>query len=125
MECCERDTSDLFSAVSSSKGYWYSLFDLDDTSFYLSQLAGVSIEELLDLFETIGFVKKVEKKGLKFMRFKFTHFIDQNDLYKFMERNVCKHKEKTSILFDLDTGATRTGQQRHYFRRTQSQSHRQ
>ena len=46
-----------------SKGYWYPLFDLDDTSFYLSQLFGVSIEELLDVFETIGFVKKAEKKG--------------------------------------------------------------
>ena len=64
MESCERATSDFFSAMSSSKGYWYSLFDLDDTSFYLSQLFGVSIDELLDLFEMIGFVKKAEKKLL-------------------------------------------------------------
>ena len=63
MEYCERATSDFFSAMSSSKVYWYYLFDLDDTSLYLSQLFGVSIEELLDVFETIGFVKKVEKKG--------------------------------------------------------------
>ena len=45
--------------MSLSKGYWYSMFDLDDTSFYLSQLFGVSINELLDVFEMIGFVKKV------------------------------------------------------------------
>ena len=63
MESCERATSDFFSAVASSKGYWYSLFDLYYTSFYLSQLFGVSIEELLDVFETIGFFLKVEKKG--------------------------------------------------------------
>ena len=49
--------SDLFSATSSSEGYWYSLLYLDDNSFSLSQLFGVSIEELLDVFETIGFVK--------------------------------------------------------------------
>ena len=59
MESCKRDTSDLFSAMSSMKGYWYSLFDLDDNSFSLSHLFGVSIEELLDVFETIVFVKKV------------------------------------------------------------------
>ena len=47
-----------------SKGYWYSLFYLDDISFYLSQLFGVSIDELLDVFEIIGFVKNVEKKPL-------------------------------------------------------------
>ena len=40
------------------------MFDLDDTSFSLSQLFGVPIDELLDLFEIIGFVKKVEKKLL-------------------------------------------------------------
>ena len=33
MESCERATSDFFSAMLSSKEYWYSLFDLDDTSF--------------------------------------------------------------------------------------------
>ena len=54
--------SDVFSAMSSLKGYWYYLFDLDDTPFYLSQLFGVSIEELLYVFETIGFVKKVEQQ---------------------------------------------------------------
>ena len=50
--------------MSSSKGYWYYLFDLDDTSFSLSQLFVVSIDELLDVFEMIGFVKKSEKKLL-------------------------------------------------------------
>ena len=63
MESCEWATSDLFSDILSSKGYWYSLFGLDDTSFSLSQLFGISIEELLDVFETIGFVKKFEQKG--------------------------------------------------------------
>ena len=58
MESCKRDTSDFFSDMSSSKGYWYSLFDLDDTSFSLSHMFGVSIEELLDVFEAIGFVKR-------------------------------------------------------------------
>ena len=61
MESCERATSDFFSAMSSSKGNWYSLFDLDDTSFSLSQMFGVSIDDLLDVFEIIGFVKKAEK----------------------------------------------------------------
>ena len=65
MESCKRATSDFFSAMSSSEGYWYSLFDLDYTSFSLSHLCGVSIEELLDVFETIGFVKKVEKRDLR------------------------------------------------------------
>ena len=65
MESCKRATSDFFSAMSSSKGYWYSLFDLDDTSFSLSHLFGVSIEEPLDVFITIGFVKKVEKRDLR------------------------------------------------------------
>ena len=55
MEYCDRATSDLFSAMFSSKGYWYSLFGLGDTSFSLSQLSGVSIDELLDVFEIIGF----------------------------------------------------------------------
>ena len=63
MESCERAMSDFFSVMSSLKGYWYYLFDLDDNFFYLSQLFVVSIEELLDVFETIGFVKKVENKG--------------------------------------------------------------
>ena len=65
MESCKRATSDFFSDMPSSKRYWYSLFDLDDTSFYLSHLFGVSIEELLDVFETIGFVKKVEKRDIR------------------------------------------------------------
>ena len=60
----ERATSDFFSAMLSSKGYWYYLFYLDDTSFSLSQLFGVSIEELLDVFETIGSSKKAEKMDL-------------------------------------------------------------
>ena len=64
MESCERATSDFFSAMSLSKGYWYSLFDLGDNSFSLSNLFGVSIEELLDVFETIGFDKKAEKRDL-------------------------------------------------------------
>ena len=56
MKSCERATSDFFSDMFSSKGYWYSLLDLDDTSFSLSHLAGVSIDEMLDMFEIIGFV---------------------------------------------------------------------
>ena len=56
MESCERATSDFISAMLSSKGYWYFLFDLDYTSFSFSQLASVSIDELLDVFEIIGFV---------------------------------------------------------------------
>ena len=63
MESCERATSDLFSAVSSSKGYWYSLFDLGDNSFSLSQLFGISIDELLDVFETIRFLKRLRRKS--------------------------------------------------------------
>ena len=94
MDSCERATSDFFSAMSSSKGYWYSLFDLDDTSFSLSQLFGVSIDELLDVFEIIGFVKKAEKKGSQFMRFKFTNFINQSGLDKLVEHSVCKYKRK-------------------------------
>ena len=85
MESCERATSDLFSAMSSLKGYWYSLVDLYDTSFYLSQLFGVSIDELLDVFKNIGFVKKFKKKGSQLMRFKFTNFINQNGLDELME----------------------------------------
>ena len=94
MEYCEKATSDFFSAMSSSKGYWYFLFDLDDTSFSLSQLFGVSIDKMLDVFEIIGFVKKVEKKGSQFMRFKFTNFINQNGLDKLVEQIVCKYKGK-------------------------------
>ena len=59
MESCERAASYFFSAMSSSKVYWYYLFDLDDTSFSLSHLFGISIDELLDVFEIIVFVKKV------------------------------------------------------------------
>ena len=44
--------------------------------------------ELLDL------VKKVEKKGSQFMRFKFTNFINQNSLDKLVEHIVCKYKGK-------------------------------
>ena len=55
MKSCKKDASDFFSAMLSSKGCWYLLFDLDDTSFSLSQLFGVSIEKLFDVFETIGF----------------------------------------------------------------------
>ena len=65
MKYCERATSDFFSTILSSKGYWYSLFDLDDTSFSLSHIFGVLIEELLDVFETIGFVKFFEKRDLR------------------------------------------------------------
>ena len=67
MEYCERDTIDFFSAMFLSKGYWYSSFDLDDTSFSLSQLFGISIDELLGVFEITGFVKKVKKKLLILM----------------------------------------------------------
>ena len=88
MESCERATSDFFSSMSLSKGYWYSLFDLDDTYFSLSQLFGVSIDELLDVIEIIGFIKKVEKKGSQFMRFKFTNFINQNGLDELVEHSV-------------------------------------
>ena len=64
MESCERATSDFFSAMSLLQGYWYSLFGLNDTSFYLSQMFVVSIDELLDVFEIIGLVKKAKKKLL-------------------------------------------------------------
>ena len=64
MESCKWATSGFFSAMSSSKGYCYYLFDLYDTSFSLSHLFGVSIDELLDVFEIIGFFKKVKKKLL-------------------------------------------------------------
>ena len=63
MESFERATSDFFSAMLLFKGYWYSLLYLDDTSFSLSQLFGVSIKELLDVFETTRFFLKVNKKG--------------------------------------------------------------
>ena len=101
MESCERATSYFFSAVLSSKVYWYSLFDLDDTSFSLSQLFGISIDELLDVFEIIGFVKKVKKKGSQFMRFKFTNFINQNGLDKLVEHSVFKYKGKNENFIRL------------------------
>ena len=66
MEYCERATSDFFSTMPSQKGYWYSLFDFDNTPLSLSQLFGVSIDELLDVFEIIESVKKVVKKLLIF-----------------------------------------------------------
>ena len=69
MESCERATSDFFSDMSSSKGYWCYLFDLYDTSFSLSKLFCVSIYELLDVFGIIGFVKNVEKK-LRILRYR-------------------------------------------------------
>ena len=62
---------------------------------------GVSIEELLDVFETIGFVEKVDKKGSQFMRFKFTNFINQNSLDEFVEHNVCKYKGKNNHFIRL------------------------
>ena len=101
MESCDRATSDFFSAMLSSKGYWYSLFGLGDTSFSLSQLSGVSIDELLDVFEIIGFFKKVEKKGSQFMRFKFTNFINHNGLDELVEHNVCKYKGKNKHFIRL------------------------
>ena len=76
MESCKRATIDFFSAMSSSKGYWYSFFDLDNTYFYLSRMFVVSIDELLDVFEIIGFVKNVDKKGSQSMRFNFTNLIN-------------------------------------------------
>ena len=82
MEPCKRAMRDFLSVMFLSKGYWYSLFYLDDTSFYLSQLFGVSIDELLDVFEIIGFVKNVKKKGSQFMGFKFTNVINQNGLFE-------------------------------------------
>ena len=101
MESCERATSDFFSDMSSSKGYWYSLFDLDDTFFSLSQLFGVSIDELLDVFEVTGFVKKAEKKGSQFVRFKFTNFINQIVLDELVEHNPCKYKGKNKHFIRL------------------------
>ena len=88
MESCKRDKSVFFSAMSLLKVYWYSLFDLDYTPFSLSQLFGVSIDKLLDVFAIIGFVKKVENKGSQFMRFKFTNFINQNCLDKLVDHSV-------------------------------------
>ena len=112
MESCERATSDFFSAMSSSKGYWYSLFDLDDTSFSLSQLFGVSIEELFDVFQTIGFMKKVGEKGLQFMRFKFTNFINQNGLDEFVEHNLWKFKGKKEHFIRIGHRRYKTGTKR-------------
>ena len=101
MESCKRATSDLFSAISSLKGYWYSLFDLDYNYFSLSQLFGASIDELFYVFEIIGFVKKVEKKRSQFMIFKFTNFINQNGLDELEEHNVCKYKGKNENFIRL------------------------
>ena len=67
MESFERATSDFFSTMPSLKGYWYSLLDLDDTSLSLSQMFGVSIDELLDVFEIIGFVKKGREEATDFV----------------------------------------------------------
>ena len=94
MESCETATSDFFYAMSSLKGYWYSFFDLDDTSFSLSHFFGVSTDKLLDVFEIIGFVKKFNKKGSQFMMFNFTNFINQNGLDVLVEHSVCKYKLK-------------------------------
>ena len=77
MESYERATSDFFFAMSSSKGYWYSLLDLDDTSLSFSQLLGVSIEELLDVFENIEFVKKVKKNGSQFNQWTIRKAIEE------------------------------------------------
>ena len=90
MESCEMSTSDFFSTMSSSKGYWYSLFDLDYISFSLSKMFSVSVDKLLNVFEIIVFVKKIKKKGSQFMRFKFTNFINQNGLDELVEHSVCK-----------------------------------
>ena len=48
--------------MSSSKGYWYPLFDFNDTTFSLSQMFVVSIDELLDVFEILGFIKKGQEE---------------------------------------------------------------
>ena len=70
------------------------MFDLDDTYFSLSQLLRASIDEPLDVFEIVGFVKNLEKTGSQFMRFKFTNFINQNCLDELVENSVCKYKGK-------------------------------
>ena len=101
MESCERATSDFHSDISSSKGYWYSLFGLDDTYLSLSHIFSVSIDKLLNVFEIIGFVKKVDKKGSQFLRFKFTNFINQNGLVKLVEHSVCKYKGKKEHFIQL------------------------
>ena len=74
---------------------------MDDTSFSLSQLFGISIDELLDVFEIIGFVKKVEK-GSQFMIFKFTNFINQNGLDELLEHSVCKYKRNNEHFIRLE-----------------------
>ena len=74
--------------MSSSKGYWYSFFDLDNTYFYLSRMFVVSIDELLDVFEIIGFVKNVDKKGSQLMRFNFTNLINLNVIVELLEHSV-------------------------------------
>ena len=87
--------------MSSSKGYWYSLFVLGDTSFSLSQLFGVSIDELLDVFEIVGFVKKVVKKGSQFMIFKFSNYINHNGLDELVEHNVYRYKVRNEHFIGL------------------------
>ena len=101
MESCERATSDFFSAMSSSKGYWYSLLYFYDTTFSLSQLFVIYIDEQLDVFEIIGFVKKFEKKGSQFMRFKITNFINQNGLDELVEHSVFTYKGKNEHFIRL------------------------
>ena len=64
---------------------------------------------MLDVFETIELVKKVEKKGSQFMRFKFTNFINQNGLDEFVEHNVCKYKRKNKHFIRLGDGHYKNG----------------
>ena len=118
-------TSDFFSDISSPKGYWCSLLDFDDTSFSFSQLFGVSIDELLDVFEIIGNFKKVEKKESQFMRFKFTNFINQNSLDKLVEHIVCKYKGKNEHFIRLGHRRHKNQTTKELILKTQSQSHRQ
>ena len=61
------------------------------------------------MFENIGFVKKVEKKGSQFMRFKFTNFINQNGLDEFVENNVCKYKRKNENFIRLGHRSYKNG----------------
>ena len=67
----------------------------------MSHLFGVSIDELFDVFEIIGFVKKVKKKGSQFMRLKFTNFINQNGLDELVEHSFCKYKGKNEHFIRL------------------------
>ena len=70
--------SDFFSDMLSLKGYWYSLIDLDNTYFSLSQLFGVSIDELLDVFEIIWFVKKIREEDTAFAVWSTHHTVLQS-----------------------------------------------